>query len=151
MAHPCVDPFRVQTNAHSPILAAATALIEAQARSACPKCGTIKRTGKLSCCTRGGAWFNNCGDPGDPKFDHTWLEGMQACTGFMSLFSSKTQVLLRHKRSNGTKEQNDLQQKIVEFTVGHTSSMGSQNYKRVCSLLQVTILMNLVNIVLHMY
>ena len=117
----------------------------------CSKCGTIKRTGKLSCCTRGGAWFNNCGDPGDPKFDHTWLEGMQACTGFMSLFSSKTQVLLRHKQPNGTKEQNDLQQKIFEFTGDHTASMGSQNYKGVCSLLKVTILINLVNIVLHMY
>ena len=48
---------------------------------ACPKCGVIKRSrsGSLSCCTRGGAWFKNCGDEGDNKFDHTWSEGIRAC------------------------------------------------------------------------
>merc|ERR1719305_693079 len=45
----------------------------------CPKCGIIKKLNKLSCCARGGAWFNKCGDGGDSKFDHTWLEGIQAC------------------------------------------------------------------------
>ena len=45
----------------------------------CPKCGAAKKSGKLSCCARGGAWFKNCGDVGDMKFDHTWAEGFQAC------------------------------------------------------------------------
>ena len=48
--------------------------------SACPKCGVVKRNGKLSCCARGGAWFKNCGDVGDTQFDHTWTEGMQSCS-----------------------------------------------------------------------
>ena len=45
----------------------------------CPKCGTVKKSGKRSCCARGGGWFKNCGDVGDMKFDHTWAEGIQAC------------------------------------------------------------------------
>jgi len=36
-------------------------------------------SGKLSCCTRGGSWFQKCGNLGDPNFDHTWNEGVQAC------------------------------------------------------------------------
>ena len=49
----------------------------------CPKCGAIKKSGERerSCCARGGAWFKNCGDVGDTKFDHTWAEGIQACKG----------------------------------------------------------------------
>ena len=49
------------------------------ARSVCPVCGTSKKSGMLSCCARGGAWFNDCGDVGDTKFNHTWAEGMQTC------------------------------------------------------------------------
>ena len=47
--------------------------------SICSKCGSLKRSGKRSCCARGGAWFKNCGDAGDTQFDHTWAEGMKAC------------------------------------------------------------------------
>ena len=50
--------------------------------SACPMCGTIKKSGKRSCCARGGAWFNNCGDASDTKFDHTWIEGVRVCQNF---------------------------------------------------------------------
>merc|ERR1712147_508096 len=55
----------------------------------CSKCGTVKNSGKRSCCARGGAWFNKCGSPGDSNFDHTWMQGIQACKGFVSLFSHK--------------------------------------------------------------
>ena len=47
----------------------------------CPKCGTVKKFGKASCCARGGAWFQKCGDAADTNFDHTWVEGIQACNG----------------------------------------------------------------------
>ena len=43
----------------------------------CTKCG-VNKSGKRSCCARGGTWFGKCGDEGD-YFAHTWLEGMQAC------------------------------------------------------------------------
>ena len=48
------------------------------AASVCPKCGTNK-AGKRSCCGRGGSWFGKCGDAGDSKFDHTWVDGMRVC------------------------------------------------------------------------
>ena len=45
----------------------------------CPKCGITKKSGKMSCCGRGGSWFGNCGSAGNTKLDHTWYEGLQAC------------------------------------------------------------------------
>ena len=46
----------------------------------CPRCGTIGKSGKMSCCGRGGSWFNNCGGAGNIKLHHMWSEGIQACT-----------------------------------------------------------------------
>ena len=48
-------------------------------KSRCPKCNLLKKSGQLSCCARGAAWFKKCGDPGDSRFEHTWLQGKQAC------------------------------------------------------------------------
>ena len=48
--------------------------------SVCPKCGTVKKSGKTSCCGRGGSWFQNCGSGGNRKLQHTWSEGVRACT-----------------------------------------------------------------------
>ena len=45
----------------------------------CPRCGTIGKSGKMSCCGRGGAWFKNCGGDGNTQLHHTWYEGIQAC------------------------------------------------------------------------
>ena len=47
--------------------------------SLCSECATMKKSGKRSCCARGGSWFKNCGGTGDTHFDHTWLEGIRAC------------------------------------------------------------------------
>ena len=116
----------------------------------CSKCGSMKKSGKLSCCARGGAWYGNCGDAWDSNVDHTWLEGMQACTG-SSLFSSKAQVLIRHEQLNATSEENGLQQKIIDFTDDRTASVGTAKCKGFCSLLKVAIFMSIVGIVLHMY
>merc|ERR1712224_1191878 len=48
-------------------------------RSVCPKCGTIGKSGKMSCCGRGGSWFRNCGSAGNSNLEHTWFEGIRAC------------------------------------------------------------------------
>ena len=48
-------------------------------RPVCPKCGTIGKSGKSSCCGRGGSWFRNCGSAGNRKFRHTWSEGILTC------------------------------------------------------------------------
>merc|ERR1712157_376496 len=62
----------------------------------CPYCGVFN-SGKMSCCAREGAWFKKCGDEGDSKFDHTWLEGIQACNEAAKRARSK----IAHERSAG--------------------------------------------------
>ena len=47
--------------------------------TSCPKCGTFKRSGRVSCCAPGGAWYKNCGDVGDRNVGHSWLEGVKVC------------------------------------------------------------------------
>ena len=54
---------------------------ELSSSEGCPKCSSHKQSGKLSCCAGGGAWFKKCGDFGNSNFDHTWVEGIQACKG----------------------------------------------------------------------
>ena len=54
--------------------------------SVCLACGTIKKSGKLSCCARGGSWFGDCAatviaDWFIAEVQHTWYEGIQACKG----------------------------------------------------------------------
>ena len=46
--------------------------------SGCPACGRTA-TGLVTCCGKGGSWAGNCGNTGDPKFEHTWSEGVAAC------------------------------------------------------------------------
>merc|ERR1719201_3088543 len=45
----------------------------------CPKCGTFKKSGRVSCCAPGGAWFKNCGGAGNKNVGHRWSEGTEAC------------------------------------------------------------------------
>ena len=47
----------------------------------CPVCGVMRTSGMPSCCVRGGAWFQKCGDAGDARFEHSWTDGIQACKG----------------------------------------------------------------------
>ena len=61
--------------------AAATATTVATIGAVCSKCGAMKKSGKSSCCGRGGSWFKTCGSAGNSNFDHTWYEGIQACKG----------------------------------------------------------------------
>ena len=68
----------------------------------CPKCAA-KKSGQISCCARGGAWFKNCGGVNDANFDHTWEEGIKACKVFASLLSGKAQpVVALHHEHNQT-------------------------------------------------
>merc|ERR1712037_324506 len=58
----------------------------------CPKCSTFEKSGRLSCCAPGGAWYRNCGGAGKRDVDHRWFEGVQACkrtTTTMSLVCPK--------------------------------------------------------------
>ena len=55
----------------------------------CPRCGTIAKSGKSSCCGRGGSWFKSCGGTGKANLHHTWYAGIQVCK---SRLKSKTVV-----------------------------------------------------------
>ena len=45
----------------------------------CLKCGTFKKSGRVSCCAPDGAWDKNCGGVGNKRVGHSWSEGAQAC------------------------------------------------------------------------
>ena len=92
----CFWPYpNIQISTDAPV----TMPISASSSSnGCPKCGIKKKSGALSCCARGGAWFNNCGTDGDPSYNHTWTEGVEACKGFASsiLVKPLSEVMLGH-------------------------------------------------------
>ena len=67
----CISQF--STYQHLP------AVTTTSASPACTKCGKVQKSGKGSCCSRGGSWFGNCGAVGNTKFRYTWYEGIQAC------------------------------------------------------------------------
>ena len=46
---------------------------------ACPKCDTFEKSGRVSCCAPGGAWYNSCGGAGNKNVKHRWFEGLDAC------------------------------------------------------------------------
>ena len=115
----CVHAY-VSTEAHTKTSASEIS------RKRCPKCGIVKKSGKLSCCARGGAWFKQCGDAGDSTFDHTWVEGIQTCNYFKSSLAieAPVQAMLRHERVvmeliNTTWIRNTAKQQIVTDRTGN--------------------------------
>ena len=89
--------------------------LSAKGDNVCAKCGAMKKSGKLSCCARGGAWFKNCGEVDNTKFDHTWVEGIQACNSFASSVSVKAQMMFGHQgvlmhRQNNNQSRNETGQ-----------------------------------------
>ena len=73
--------------------------------SICSKCGTTKKSGKISCCAPGGSWFENCGTSGNSNTDHTWFEGLQACKDVASLLLGKVESRLIIINQKTTKQQ----------------------------------------------
>lgn len=49
----------------------------------CINCGELK-TGEASCCGKGGDWANKCGNADDPRFYHSWSDGLLACESKLS-------------------------------------------------------------------
>ena len=97
-------------------------------KSGCLKCGYVKKSGKRSCCARGGAWFKNCGNDGDAHFDHTWVDGIEACKDATSSPNSPMQVEL-HKEGviddqmNISEPRNTVQQQKDMY---HLNSMATR-------------------------
>ena len=98
------SPKSVQSDTATPRLAK---LKSAIVSPTCSKCGTAKRSGKRSCCARGGAWFKNCGDVGKTQFDHTWVEGIQACKGVAASLSVKSPLRFNADEQNTNYSRNN--------------------------------------------
>ena len=64
----------------------------------CPKCGIIGRSGKSSCCGRGGSWFGNCGSADNTKVEHRWYEGLEAC-------KTRTQLKIANGRKSNVAQE----------------------------------------------
>ena len=111
-------------------------------RNTCSKCRSTKKSGKLSCCARGGAWFKNCGDAGERKFDHTWAEGIQACKGFWPNVPFKAagrHVGLINTRVNMTKSRNCSHQQAKAYRRGSMSNVAAADSTDYIRLAKMTV------------
>ena len=104
-----------------PILAAKTPGVTKAITPVCPKCGTNKNSGKVSCCIGGGAWFKKCGADSS-KFEHTWTDGVEACKGVQS------QSKLHHR------------QQIIESNAGSGSDVDIANCKDCYQIADIIVL-----------
>ena len=84
---------------------AGTTTTAAIAVSVCPRCGTIGKSGKSSCCGRGGSWFRNCGGGGNTRLQHTWYEGIQACKA-----RSQSKTIIGHQLNGAQRKDIDPSQ-----------------------------------------
>lgn len=96
----------------------------------CSKCGTFESSGKRSCCARGGAWYLKCGSAGELGFEHTWTEGLQACTGFVGASSGQAAAhdTLRHETVLGEVRNTTTQQLNVSKPRNTTYSAGGASH-----------------------
>ena len=91
--------------------------------SVCPRCGTIGKSGKSSCCGRGGSWFRNCGSVGNTKLRHTWYEGIQAC-----IARTRSKTVIARQKGIGSSHGDDMaNNKVVIATTIKTFAVTSVN------------------------
>ena len=113
---------------------------------ACSKCGTMRKSGKRSCCAPGGAWYKNCGSADNAKVGHTWLEGLQTCRDYSGSSSLQSQAKLRQEQtwveSNVTHERNDTHQHIVHSPDANTSGDETTDCESFHSLARVVSLIS---------
>ena len=94
--------------------------------SVCPKCGTIGKSGKRSCCGRGGSWYRNCGSAGNTKRRHTWYEGMQTCKAREQLKTISGQESNAAQHANSSNDIYTTNSKTV-VTAAKTFTLTSSN------------------------
>ena len=101
------------TTSHIRISAATTTTTTTTVGPSCPTCGAIVKSGKLSCCARGGSWFENCGATGNTKFEHTWYEGIQACKAQQSASQQLDAVAQNSNSSSNDNNDAANSQKVI--------------------------------------
>jgi len=135
---------RVSTTAGAQTSSVTTEPITTAIGRVCPKCGTNTKSGKLSCCAPGGSWFKKCGN--SENSEHTWLEGIQACSDFDSKSSSGAhrQVVLPHKQNAGKKSSNIRKGSVAPHqTVGYVDARvsGTDSNNKLAKLIAFTSLL----------
>ena len=136
--------------------APATSDMLTRSSKVCPKCGKGKKSGKLSCCARGGTWFEKCGDIDDSEADHTWVEGIQACNiESMLPIPTHVQVMLRYEgvttqTTNSSWVENVVEQRVKQQVNKHpgetTSHVGSTNSKDSVKLADIVAIASIMSI-----
>ena len=102
----------------------------------CPKCGTIAKSDKVSCCGRGGSWFETCGSGGNSNLAHTWSEGIRVCKARGQSKLVITQQPLINVQQSGIHHSNDTGMKNSPF---HTSDSRSSTFQGCVKLLNVAV------------
>ena len=95
----------------------------------CPKCGINGKTGKTSCCHRGGSWHKKCGNAGDPNFDHTWTEGLSVCLSAIQA-EAEAHPMLSHQRSAALLQSGDF----APGSVVDADAKDSQGFRNLANL-----------------
>ena len=125
---------------HIPIeVSAMTSPSMVRSKETCSTCATIKKSGVLSCCARGGTWFKNCGDESNTQFAHTWSEGIQACKAFAISFALNVPLedMIRHvevysRPIDSNKPRNNTQQQTDNYrSIGISNAENSKLEGRV--------------------
>ena len=109
-----VDNFLSCLTVHNMSFPAVTATLNS---SPCSECGTIPRSGKLSCCGHGGSWFGNCGNVGNANFGHTWNEGIQVCKSRQSQAAVGQQLRAPRPKSNVSSNDDSASMNFKEVVV----------------------------------
>ena len=115
----CLSPFF--TCDHS---AATTKTIS----SVCAKCVIIRKSGKMSCCGRGGTWFGTCGGAGNTKVDRTWYEGIRACKAgrqSKTAMGQKLRAAQQKQKLNGSSNDNLSKAIATAITRGVSNSVNA--------------------------
>ena len=84
----------------------------------CPRCGTIGKSDKMSCCGRGGSWFDNCGGAGNAKLHHTWYEGIQACKA-----RSQSKIVISQELNGAQQKNTESSQNNVPISKANYEEM----------------------------
>ena len=90
---------------------------------------------KISCCARGGAWFDNCVDVGEAHSNHKWFEGSQACKGLATSVAVRSQrQMMLHRNTvvdyplHTAQSRNDNRQQSNIDVTGRIASAGATHF-----------------------
>ena len=113
----------------------------------CSKCAVTKKSGRLSCCAPGGAWFNNCGTSDNSNTDHTWFEGLQACkdVGSLLLVKAESQSIAVNQTTT-TQQLNGVEHHVTDPTFPTRNSKDNDKLLHHIVIFTIVLLIMFLNI-----